>query len=148
MLDDSNLKPGNSLCSIHANTSKKEKPTLVPDGAEQLSNILHICILSRPKANNTALAQQTTQSLSKYGISNEIEDVTSNHKHLSEPEYRYNLRYNTRGNDNSINYLSLLIRTPNHRLPASAHILILTLKTNKRKSLIRQQCSIGLRYGH
>ena len=83
-----------------------------------------------------------------YGISNEIEDVTSNHKHLSEPEYRYNLRYNTRGNDNSINYLSLLIRTPNHQLPASAHILILTLKTNKRKSLIRvQQCSIGLRYG-
>lgn len=89
-------------------------PSLAPDGAQQLSNIRHICILSRPQDPNPNLPQQITQSLAKYGISSETVDVISNRQRLYEPECRYNLRYNTRGNGTSMNYISLLIRTPDH----------------------------------
>ncbi len=88
--------------------------SLAPDGAQQLNSIRHICILSRPQDPNPNLPQQITQSLAKYGISSETVDAISNRQRLYEPECRYNLRYNTRGNGTSMNYISLLIRTPDH----------------------------------
>ena len=93
---------------------KSNQPSLAPDGAEQLNNIRHICILSRTQDPNPGLNKQIAQSLTKYGISSETVDVTTNRQRLYESECRYNLRYNTRGSGNSINYISLLIRTPDH----------------------------------
>ena len=116
---------------------QSSQPALGPNGAEQLSNIHHLCILENAKKSNPTLNQQIVQSLTKYGISSETVDVTSNRKRLYEPECRYNLRYNTQGSKDNINYISLLIRTPEHQLPAFVPTRIFNvLKANKQKSTV------------
>ena len=41
---------------------KSNQPSLAPDGAEQLNNIRHICILSRAQDPNPGLNKQIAQS--------------------------------------------------------------------------------------
>ena len=93
---------------------QSSQSALGPNGAEQLSSIRHLCILENAKKPNPTLNRQIAQSLTKYGISSETVDVTLNRKRLYEPECRYNLRYNTQISKDNINYISLLIRTPDH----------------------------------
>ncbi len=93
---------------------QSSQTSLGANGAEQLNDIRHLCILTPTKNANPALTRQIAQSLTKYGISSETVNVASDRKRLYEPECRYNLRYNTRGSGNNINYISLLIRTPEH----------------------------------
>ena len=103
-----------SITLLSACKSSQPSPSLAPGGSEQLNSIRHICILSRAQDPNPGLPKQIAQSLTKYGISSETVDVTTNRQRLYDPECRYNLRYNTRGSGNSMNYISLLIRTPDH----------------------------------
>ncbi|MDO5638660.1 MAG: hypothetical protein Q4G28_02210 [Neisseria sp.] len=93
---------------------QSSQTSLAADGAEQLGNIRHLCILTRPDNPNPTLDRQIAQSLAKYGISSENVNVATDRKRLYEPECRYNLRYNTRGSGDKLNYISLLIRTPEH----------------------------------
>ncbi|UOO81168.1 hypothetical protein LVJ83_09300 [Uruburuella testudinis] len=103
-----------SSITLLLSACQSSQPVLGANGAEQLNNIRHLCILSNPKNPNPGLNRQIAQSLTKYGISSETVDAASNRKRLYEPECRYNLRYNTRGIGNNMHYLSLLIRTPEH----------------------------------
>lgn len=93
---------------------QSNRPSLSANGAQELSNIRHLCILARAKDPNPGLNQEISLALQKYGISSEIIDVATNRQRLYESECRYNLRYNTKGSGNGLNYISLLIRTPEH----------------------------------
>lgn len=90
------------------------QPSFGPDGEKQLNNIRHICILGKTENANPELDRQIARSLSQYGITSEIVDTAAGRKRLYDPECRYNLRYNTKGSGKDMNYISLLIRTPDH----------------------------------
>lgn len=85
-------------------------------GGTELADIRHVCILARPQAKdpNPELKAEIAAALNKYGISSETVDVDTQRQRLYEPDCRYNLRYNTSGKGNGINYIALLIRTPEH----------------------------------
>ncbi|MGF6147130.1 Uncharacterised protein [Kingella potus] len=91
-------------------------PSLGANGSAELANIRHVCILARPAAKdpNPELKGEIAAALNKYGISSEAVDTDAGRQRLYESDCRYNLRYNTNGRGNSINYISLLIRTPEH----------------------------------
>ncbi|MFH6973892.1 hypothetical protein ACG2K1_08830 [Neisseria sp. 23W00296] len=89
-------------------------PSLGANGEAELAKIRHVCIMARHESKdpNPELKREIATALSKYGISSESVNVDTNRKRLYSPACRYNLRYNTSGKGDGVNYISLLIRTP------------------------------------
>ncbi|ASK28038.1 hypothetical protein [Neisseria chenwenguii] len=93
---------------------QSSQPSLSDKGAQELGNIRHLCILTRTKDPNPGLNEKIAHALQQHGISSETVEVPANRQRLYEPECRYNLRYNSQGRGDKLNYISLLIRTPEY----------------------------------
>lgn len=88
------------------------RPSIAAGGAQQLSQIRHICIIANPKNTHPEWHQNIARSLARHNISSEVVHLETDRRRLYDDECRYNLRFSTRGNADTLNYASVLIRTP------------------------------------
>ncbi|WP_274570917.1 hypothetical protein V6667_07770 [Neisseria leonii] len=107
-------KPLLLLAAAAGLTACANNQTKLGTSGSQLSEIRYICIIDNPKAAQPELSSRIAQALQQNGIDSETVSLPAQRKRLYEKECRYNLRYSTAGNAQSLTQMSVLIRTPDH----------------------------------
>lgn len=99
---------GLSACSATKVTINRKK-------AVELHDIQHICIIPNPNRTPVGYEKVIAHSLEKYNISSEIVDA-KNYQRLYKPECPYNLRYISFGSDQTVEKVTVILRTPKYPL--------------------------------